>query len=301
MLALLNTTALTTSAMRGIFSPTPTELAMGRILRAPDHSAADGDGGNGGAPDDAGQSSDSGADDGDTGSLIGDAKSDAGAGGEGADGDAKVPDGAGDTGKDGENDDGKDGDGDDAAAAAAAKADAEVPEAYKLEPITIGEGEAAQTVEIDNKLLEDVTPLLRDAGVTLGAAKKLAPAVLKVQEQVLTRLNNDHKAMRADWEKQVREDKDLGGAKLDTTLSLVDRALGKFGAPSVKDEQGKETNEFRLLMNETGLGDHPVLVRMFSEIGKLVGEDGELIRPDTSPALKLDRLEALYPDDVPKK
>lgn len=271
---------------------------MGRIMRAPDHSAADGEGGDNGGSDEGGSAEGQG--DADDGSLIGNA-ADAGAGGEGKAGDGKVPDGEGDPGKNGEDGDGKDGEGDDDAAAAAAKADAEVPEAYKLDPITIGEGESAQTIEIDSKLLEDVTPQLKEAGITQGAAKKLAPVVLKVQEQVLGRLANDHAAMRADWEKSVREDKDLGGAKLNDTMSLVAKALDKFGAQSVKDKDGKETNEFRLLMNETGLGNHPVMVKLLSEVGKLVGEDDSLIRPDTSPAAKQDRLEVLYPDDVPKK
>ena len=292
---LKNTTALATFAMKGI-SPTPIELAMGRIMRAPDHPAAGGEGGNDGGSNEAGGGEGEG--DADGGSLVGNA-ADAGAGGEGDAGDGKVPDGEGNSGEDGENGDGKDEpDGDGASDDAA---DDQVPEAYKLEPITIGEGDAAQTVEIDTKLLEDVTPLLKEAGVTQGAAKKLAPAVLKVQEQVLTRLNNDHAALRADWEKQVREDKTLGGAKLDETMSRVARALDKFGAPSVKDKDGKETNEFRLLMNETGLGNHPVMVKILSEAGKLVGEDDKLIREDTSPSVKQDRLEVLYPNDVPKK
>lgn len=291
---LKNTTALTTFGTRGILSPTPSELAMGRFMRAPDHSAADGDGGDDGSSNDAGGADDQGSAGSDQ-SLIG-AATDAGAGGEGKDGDGEVQDGEGDPGKDDADGDSKDESvGDDDAA------DGQVPEAYKLEPITIGEGETAQTVEIDTKLLEDVTPLLKEAGVTQGAAKKLAPAVLKVQEQVITRLNNDHAAMRADWEKQVREDKNLGGAKLDETMSLVAKALDTFGAKSVKDDKGNETNDFRLLMNETGLGNHPVMVKLLSEVGKLVGEDDSLIRPDTSPAAKQDRLEVLYPDDVPKK
>lgn len=277
---------------------TPTERQLGRFLRAPDHTAADGGDGDGGSSD-AGGADDQGADGGDDGSLIGNA-TDSGAGGEGDAGDGKVQAGEGDTGKDGEDGDGEDepdGDGD---ADAAADED-KVPEAYKLDPITVGEGETATTVEIDTKLLEDVTPLLKEAGVTQGAAKKLAPAVLKVQEKVIEQLNNNHSAMKADWEKQVREDKDIGGAKLDETMGRVARALDKFGAQSVKDKDGKETNEFRLLLNDTGLGNHPVMVRMFNEIGKLVGEDDTLIRPDTSPAAKQDRLEVLYPNDVPKK
>lgn len=296
---LKNTTALSTFGTKGIFSPTPIELAMGRLMRAPDHSAADGgEGGGDGGSNEAGGGEGEGSADG--GSLVGNA-ADAGAGGEGGEGDGKVQDGESDSGKDGSNDDGDDGKGDDDADAAAAKADAEVPEAYKLDPITIGEGDDAQTVEIDGKLLEDVTPLLKEAGVTQGAAKKLAPAVLKVQQQVLERLNNDHAATVADWEKQVREDKDLGGAKLGETMSLVARALDKFGAPSVKDKDGKETNDFRLLMNDSGFGNHPVFVKMFRDIGKLVGEDDSLIRPDTPPTARQDRLEVLYPDDVPKK
>jgi hypothetical protein len=308
-------TALMTSATKGIFSPTPSELRAGRFMRAEDHGADGGGAGDAGAGDgnqdgqggadasgtDKGGDAGQGNDQSDT-SLLGGA-SGAGAGGEGEAGDGKVQDGEGDG--DGAGDGDGDGD-DDAEAKALAEADAKVPDAYQLDPIKIGDGDDAQEIEIDTQLLADVTPLLKEAGVTQGAAKKLAPAVVKVQEQVMSRLGNEHAAMKADWEKAARADKDIGGSKIDETLALAGRALDKFGAPSVmkKDEatgQEVETNEFRALLNDTGLGNHPVMLKMFREIGKLVGEDGELIRPDVSPAKNQDRLEVLYPDDVPKK
>lgn len=285
-------------------SPTPAELATGRFMRAPDGhdggdpdpgaaAAADKGGSDASSADQGGSDNQSGAAKSDDSSLLGGA-TDPGAGGAGKDGDGEVQDGDGDKSADG---DGADADAD----KSKDDPDNQIPEAYSLEPIKVGEGDAAQTVEIDTKLLTDVTPLLKEAGVTQGNLAKLAPAVIKVQEQLYASLNDDHAAMKADWEKTARADKDIGGNKMDETLALAARALDSFGAKSVKDKDGNETNEFRALLNDTGLGNHPVLLKMFREIGKLVGEDGDLIRPDVSPAGKQDRLEILYPNDVPKK
>ena len=56
------------------------------------------------------------------------------------------------------------------------------------------------------------------------------------------------------------------------TTRLAARARDHYGAPSeIKD--GKETNEFRVLLNESGLGNHPVMIRMFRSIGADLSEE----------------------------
>jgi hypothetical protein len=108
--------------------------------------------------------------------------------------------------------------------------------------------------------------------------------------------------MKAAWAKEVKDDPEIGKGKLDETLSLVGKALDHFGAPSkIEEIDGKkvETNEFRALLNETGLGNHPVMVKMFRAIGAAVSEDGNLVRGDAGPVTKKSGLEVLYPDDQP--
>lgn len=274
--------------------PTPTERAMGRLMRAPDHDG--GDGGDGGAADDAGGGdadqggADSGADqgndgaDGDDTSLLGSAAAD---------------DGAGDRDEGGEGD-GK-GDDDDQS-----KADGP-PEAYDLK-VTVKDAEGKDVdVPIDAELLEKATPVLKEIGLTNDQANQVAALVPEIQSQIEQKLAqtqaDSFSAMKADWAKEAQGDKEIGGSKWKETEALAAKALAAFGAPSeIKEVDGKnvETNPFRVLLNETGLGNHPVMIRMFRNIGEKLGE-GDFVRGEGGGAQKQDRVRTLYPNDKPKE
>jgi hypothetical protein len=184
--------------------------------------------------------------------------------------------------------------------AAPAKDDAAgVPEAYELKAFTVGEGDAATEVQIDSGLLETVTPGLKDAGVTQEQLDKLAPLVPAIQEATLKQMNDEFSATRAAWAKQAQDDPEIGGKNFTDTVRLAAAALDHFGARSeIKD--GKETNEFRKLLNESGLGNHPVMLRMFRDIGASLGEDGTFVRATAVAEPPKTRAEILYPDDQPK-
>ncbi len=153
--------------------------------------------------------------------------------------------------------------------------------------------------DLDPALVVLATPVLKDLKLTNDQANKLVGLVPEIQQRTLQALNDDFTATRAGWAKQTKEDAEIGGQHLPQTLTLASRALDKFGALSVKDANGNETNEFRALLNDSGLGDHPVMLKMFREVGKLVSEDGALVRGDSNPQSKKSREEILYPDDVP--
>jgi hypothetical protein len=181
--------------------------------------------------------------------------------------------------------------------------DSGVPEAYELKAFKVGEGDDATEVHIDSGLLETVTPGLKDAGVTQAQLDKLAPMVPAIQEATIRQMNDNFAATRADWAKQTLDDPEIGGKNLNETRLLAAKALDHFGAKSeIKEIDGKkvETNEFRKLLNESGLGEHPVMIRMFRNIGAAVSEDGTFVRNTIEPETKLSREQRLYPDDQPK-
>lgn len=272
--------------------PTAAERAAGRLMRAPDHGAGDGGdqgGDNGQAADAAKGGADGGSDAGqsDGGSAQGDGGEDAsllgGAGAEAGSGDGGEDDGKG--GKAG-----KDGDG---------AADAP-PEAYDLK-LMVKDAEGNDSpVEMDAALVEAATPILKEVGLNNDQANKLVGLVPQIQSRLIEQQADDHSALKAQWAKDVQADKEIGGKNWTETEALAAKALDHFGAPSEKDAEGNETNPFRVLLNETGLGNHPEMVRMFRKIGAAVGEDST-VRGDGAAVHKVDRLEVLYPDDVPEK
>lgn len=84
---------------------------------------------------------------------------------------------------------------------------------------------------------------------------KIAPAFAARQTEVL-------EAARAQWETDAKADKEFGGDKLDENMVVAKKALDAFGTP-----------ELRQLLNTSGLGNHPEIIRAFYRAGKAISED----------------------------
>lgn len=291
---MMNSTNLTTEGFGGFMRPTAAERAAGRFMRAPDHDAGTADAGaataNAGDASGAGASGDAGSAT-DTGTGEG-ASTDTGATDDGtALGSAASGEGAGD---------GKGADEKDPAATASGDS-ATVPETYELKLASTNEAGEEVAVDLDPVLVEAATPLLKEAGLSNEAANKLLPLVPKVQEQLIKQQNDGFAKIRSDWLAEAKADPEMGGAKFDETVALAAKALDHFGARSEKNDKGEETNGFRKLLNESGLGNHPDMIRMFRSIGAAISEDGDFVRNTTEARDTRSREEKNYPDDTPKK
>lgn len=97
---------------------------------------------------------------------------------------------------------------------------------------------------------------------------------------------------RAAWTAEVKADKDIGGPALDGNLAFARRAVQKFGGPALAE-----------LLNSTGLGDHPALVRAFVTIGKALREDSVAGTPASSSTPHTDGVpyDVLYPTMTSKE
>lgn len=159
------------------------------------------------------------------------------------------------------------------------------PEKYELS--------APEGFAMDDTILAAADPVFRELGLNNDQANKLMPLAATLAERLQGQQNDAFQAMKTDWAKESKADKELGGANWAETESLVAKALDQFGG--VKD------SPFRKLLNETGLGNHPEMIRMFRKIGSAVSEAGELARSDAGAPTKQGREAVLYPDDVPQK
>lgn len=119
-------------------------------------------------------------------------------------------------------------------------------------------------VKLSEKVDAEFSALARKAGLSQADAQAtLEKLVAANEEQVQTGLRSQVEQ----WGDALNADPELGGANLLTkTMPSVQRALNAF------DKTGKVA---ALLQN--GLGVHPDMVRMLSEIGKAVGEHADLV------------------------
>lgn len=262
---------------------TAMERRAGRFLRAPDHGAGTG-GGDAGAGDGASAAGevDAGAQAGAEGAA-GDAAAggadgqSAAAGGDAGDDDATALGGA--AKKDGESeggaDDGgkKDGDG---------AAEHVVPEAYEL---TAPEG-----MTIDTDLLEEATPIFKEAGLSNDQANAILPVAKslmeKTQNATVQSMIDAGNQQRKAWLDEAKADAEIGGNKWDASLHSAAKALDALGHP--------EGSPFRTALNETGFGNHPEFIRIFAGLGERIGEDGDFVRADAGAKVEETREQRWY-------
>jgi hypothetical protein len=174
-----------------------------------------------------------------------------------------------------------------------------LPEKYELK---MPEG-----VELDTAVMEVADPVFRELGLGQEQAQKFVPLAVKVQERVLEEQTKRFEETAADWAKEAKKDPVLGGAKWQETEHLVAKAFDTAAAKMATIERDGEkidgkaqVKEFKDLLAQTKLGNHPTLMRMFRFFGQAVGEDSDFIRADGGAAVKKSREEELYPNDVKK-
>lgn len=147
-------------------------------------------------------------------------------------------------------------------AAADAKAIA-APDKYDLK---VPEGST-----FDAEAFSAVEPTLREINLSNDQAQKLVDAYAGKVMPALTKRANDailNKAadQRKEWADAFEKDPDIGGAKKGDTLSAAARVFDHYGL--------KKGEGLRLLLDESGLGNHPDLIRVFAKIGADMAEGG---------------------------
>lgn len=160
-----------------------------------------------------------------------------------------------------------------------------VPEKYEL---------ALEGVTLDPELVTAADPVLRELNLSNEAANKLLPLAQQMMERtqsaIATQLQDAAAVQRKEWLDAYHADPEIGGANREATEKAAARGLDAMGY--TKD------HPFRTLLNESGLGNHPDMIRFFRRFGELIGEDATFARTNTAPVQRKPAWERLYPDDV---
>lgn len=117
-------------------------------------------------------------------------------------------------------------------------------------------------VKINEKFIDEFSTVAKELGLSQDNAQKLADFGPKLTELFVSRQQEVLTNARKEWREGVTNDKELGGDALAQNLSVAKRALDTFGSPELSN-----------LLKESGLGDHPEVVRFFYRVGKQTSED----------------------------
>jgi len=139
-----------------------------------------------------------------------------------------------------------------------AKGDGEpqgAPEAY--EAFKMPEG-----VQLDEEITTEFQGLAKELNLPQETAQKVADLGAKMADKWAAKQQEQIQAAVADWAKQTQADAEIGGDALGANVTTARKALDTFGTPAL-----------RKLLNDSGLGNHPEVIRFTTRVGKAMSED----------------------------
>lgn len=162
------------------------------------------------------------------------------------------------------------------------------------EPFVVPEG-----VKLDDTRVKDFTGLLAEleqsgkADHTAVQAfgqkavdfhiNEIKKAVTDVQKFYQTSFENQKNA----WRDQTQKDPEIGGNRFDTSVKAALTFIRTHGGTQ------EQQTEFKNLMETSGLGNHPAMIRLLAKAGAAMSE-GRLLQATTPPAAPKSKVATMY-------
>lgn len=118
---------------------------------------------------------------------------------------------------------------------------------------------AIEGVTIDEVVVGAFSEVAKELNLPQEQAQKVLDKVAPV---IQARQMEQLQVAREGWAEATKSDKEIGGDSLEANLGTAKKALDAFATP-----------ELRTLLNESGLGNHPEVIRFFYRTGKAISED----------------------------
>lgn len=157
---------------------------------------------------------------------------------------------------------------------AAPSAESQSPEDYSL---AAPEGSLMSSEDV-----EKISSIAKEKGLSAEQAKAWVDHDNALLETFVQRQSDELKARSETWVEEVRKDKEIGGERFTETIEAAKRLIDRYATP-----------DFKTVLDNTGLGNHPELMRLFARIGKQMTED-KLVLPGAGSAGKKTPAEILY-------
>ena len=126
--------------------------------------------------------------------------------------------------------------------------------------------------ELDSEVLTAFGDVAKELDLPQEDAQKVldkvAPVIQERQAKMLEQV-------RADWASESQSDEEFGGEALTENLNVAKQALDAFG-----------TDAFKSLLQETGFGNHPEIIRFMYRAGKALSEDSYIGNSEGADSLR---------------
>lgn len=131
-----------------------------------------------------------------------------------------------------------------------------VPEEYSLAP----------------EVLDKYIPLLQKHGVTQDGAQELADLHMDLLRRADEIGQQARKEIVEGWKEEIKADPEFGGENFKENI-----ALARSGLRAVMPTDKEGAAALSELLDSSGFGNHPEVVKMFARIGRMVKEDSKVL------------------------
>ena len=115
----------------------------------------------------------------------------------------------------------------------------------------------------DEGVLDDFREFAHQTGLTQDQAENILNLYGDIQEEEKTQRAKEIEDLALDTKINLQKE---WGRNYEGKIDMATRAFAQFSSPELKS-----------IMNETGLGNHPEMIRAFSQIGEILGEDSLVV------------------------
>ena len=129
-------------------------------------------------------------------------------------------------------------------------------------PEEYSEFEVPEEYGINDETLTDYQSWAKENNLTQDQAQAGVNMVTKMQEAQVSQWVEQQKA----WVDQAKSDTEIGGERFDANISTAVKARDSFG-----------TSEFSEMLDTSGLGNHPEMIRFLNRVGKAISEDRVIV------------------------
>lgn len=119
----------------------------------------------------------------------------------------------------------------------------------------------------------------------LGYTAEQAQGAVDMYSEVHKEIYDQFDSIKSDWEKESRTDSEYGQDKFDASIGMAGKAIDTFGNEGLLN-----------MLEETGVGNHPEMIRFMFKVGQALQEDSPNSGILGGQGTELSREEILYPN-----
>jgi hypothetical protein len=110
--------------------------------------------------------------------------------------------------------------------------------------------------------IEDLKAFAKEKNLSQEETQKLVDMGTRAVQRTENMYREQITAAQTQWADASKTDKEFGGDALHESVAVARKALDTFGTP-----------ELSSMLHESGLGNHPEVIRLLYRMGKAVSED----------------------------